>query len=106
MVWSSLALHHVPDLDALLRAVAELLVEGGRLAVADLEKDPDGAFHAGKADFDGHHGFDRDALAERLRAAGFCDVRFDAVTTILKEGREFGVFLCTATRGASVGSPA
>jgi 2-polyprenyl-3-methyl-5-hydroxy-6-metoxy-1,4-benzoquinol methylase len=98
VAWSSLALHHVRDLAAILRALRGLLVEGGRLAIADLEKDPDGAFHADKVDFDGHHGFDRDQLSEQLAAAGFGDVGFVGVTSITKEGREFGVFLCTATR--------
>ena len=100
VVWSSMALHHVRDLDGLLRSVARLLVDGGRLAIADLEEDPDGDFHAGKADFDGHHGFDRDRLGEQLTRAGFGDVAFVDATTVLKNDREFGVFLCTATKGA------
>ncbi|MGA8209714.1 MAG: class I SAM-dependent methyltransferase [Nocardioidaceae bacterium] len=100
VVWSSMALHHVQDPNELLRSVARLLVEGGRLAIADLDADPDGAFHAGKVDFDGHHGFDRQRLAEQLARAGFADVRFADATTILKGDREFGVFLCTATEGA------
>jgi cyclopropane fatty-acyl-phospholipid synthase-like methyltransferase len=99
VVWSSMALHHVPDLDRLLRSVAGLLVDGGRLAVADLDEDPDGAFHADKVDFDGHHGFDRERLTEQLTRAGFTDVSFVGATTILKGDREFGVFLCTATKG-------
>jgi SAM-dependent methyltransferase len=76
VAWSSMALHHVQDLD----------------------EDPDGAFHADKIDFDGHHGFGRHELAKDLSAAGFVDVQFIGVTTILKQGREFGVFLCTATK--------
>ena len=100
VVWSSMALHHVQDLDGLLRSLAELLVDGGRLAIADLDEDPDGAFHADKDDFDGHHGFDRKRLAEQLARAGFADVSFLDATTILKGDREFGVFLCTATKGA------
>ena len=100
VVWSSMALHHVQDLAGLLRSVAELLVDGGRLAIADLEEDRDGAFHADKADFAGHDGFDRERLAEQLADAGFGDVSFVEATTILKGDREFGVFLCTATKGA------
>ena len=98
VVWSSMALHHVQDLEGLLRSVAALLVDGGRLAVADLDEDPEGAFHADKADFDGHHGFDRRRLAEQLVRAGFADVDFVDATTVLKGDREFGVFLCTATK--------
>ncbi len=100
VVWSSMALHHVQDLTGLLRSVAGLLVDGGRLAVADLDEDPDGAFHAEKVDFDGHHGFDRQRLAEQLADAGFAEVSFVDATTIQKGDREFGVFLCTATKGA------
>jgi ubiquinone/menaquinone biosynthesis C-methylase UbiE len=98
VVWSSMALHHVRDLEKLLGAVAGLLVDGGRLCVADLDEDPDGAFHADKVDFAGHHGFDRERLAEQLARAGFSDIRFADATTIVKDGREFGVFLCTATK--------
>ena len=98
VAWSSMALHHVPDLDELLRSVAGLLVDGGRLCIADLDEDPDGAFHADKAHFDGHHGFDRQSLAEQLARSGFGDVSFVDATTILKDDREFGVFLCTATK--------
>ena len=100
VVWSSMALHHVQDLDGLLRSVAGLLVDGGRLAIADLDEDPDGAFHTDNVDFDGHHGFDRQRLAEQLARAGFADVTFVDATTILKGDREFGVFLCTAIKGA------
>ncbi len=100
VAWSSMALHHVRDLDGLLRSMAGLLVDGGRLAIADLDADPDGAFHASKPDFDGHHGFDRHQLADQLVRAGFTDVAFEDATTVLKDDREFGVFLCTATKGA------
>lgn len=100
VAWSSMALHHVQDLDALLRSVAGLLVHGGRLAIADLDEDPDGAFHADLDDFDGHHGFDRERLTEQLARAGFTDVSFLDATTLLKGDREFGVFLCTATKDA------
>lgn len=98
VAWSSMALHHVQDLDGLLRSVAGLLVDGGRLCIADLDEDRDGAFHADKVDFDGHHGFDRQRLADQLGRAGFADVSFVDATTILKGDREFGVFLCTATK--------
>jgi ubiquinone/menaquinone biosynthesis C-methylase UbiE len=98
VVWSSMALHHVEDLDELLRCVAGLLADGGRLAIADLDEDPDGAFHADKVDFEGPDGFNRQRLAEQLATAGFSDVSFADATTILKDDREFGVFLCTATR--------
>jgi ubiquinone/menaquinone biosynthesis C-methylase UbiE len=68
VVWSSMALHHVQNLEGLLRSVAGLLVHGGRLLIADLDEDPDGGFHAYKVDFDGHHGFDRRRLCHAVSA--------------------------------------
>lgn len=103
VAWSSMALHHVHDLAGLLRSVAGLLVDGGRLCIADLDEDPDGAFHADKVDFGGHHGFDRQRLADQLARAGFSDVSFIDATTILKDDRKFGVFLCTATKADESG---
>jgi 2-polyprenyl-3-methyl-5-hydroxy-6-metoxy-1,4-benzoquinol methylase len=98
VAWSSMALHHIQDLDGLLRSIAGLLIDGGRLCIADLDEDPDGAFHADKVNFDGHHGFDRQRLTDQLATAGFADVKFVDATTIVKNDREFGVFLCTATK--------
>lgn len=100
VAWSSMAMHHVHDLDALLTSVAALLVGGGRLIIADLDEDPSGDFHADKVDFDGHHGFDRNRLAGQLARAGFADIAFIDATRILKGDRDFGVFLCTATKAA------
>ncbi len=103
VAWSSMALHHVHDLAGLLRSVAGLLADGGRMCIADLDEDPDGAFHADKVDFDGHHGFDRQRLADQLTSAGFDDVSFIDATTILKGDREFGIFMCTATKAHKPG---
>lgn len=98
--WAQLALHHVQDLDTLLRRIHDLLVPGGWLAVVDLDDDRAGAFHANHDDFTGHHGFDRDAFAERLRRSGFRDVTVRDAGSVEKElggdhqGRgTFGMFL-------------
>ncbi|GGB74150.1 S-adenosylmethionine-dependent methyltransferase [Knoellia flava TL1] len=98
--WAQLALHHVEDLDTLLGRVHELLVPGGWLAVVDLDDDRAGAFHAHHDNFTGHHGFDRDAFAERLRRSGFRDVSVRDAGSVEKElggdhqGRgTFGMFL-------------
>ncbi|CAN7174921.1 class I SAM-dependent methyltransferase [Knoellia sp. LjRoot47] len=83
--WAQLALHHVHDLDALLAHVREVLVPGGWVAIVDLDDDRAGAFHAGHEDFTGHHGFDRDAFAERLRHSGFRDVMVRDAGSVEKE---------------------
>lgn len=85
-VWSMLALHHVPDLDVLLARVHDLLRPGGWLAVIDLDHDVDGAFHAHVGDdFEGHHGFDRDALRHSLERVGFAAVSFSNAGVVDKE---------------------
>ena len=103
LVLSQLALHHMADPPAVLRLVHHVLAEGGWLAVADLDRDPDGAFHAEHGDFTGHHGFDRDVLVGWLDDLGFTDVAVTTATTITKEvdgqQRPFELFLATARRG-------
>jgi ubiquinone/menaquinone biosynthesis C-methylase UbiE len=99
LIYSSMTLHHVPDTDAILKAFHDLLEAGGWLCIADLDKE-DGSFHG--AGFDVHHGFDRDALAERARRAGFSEIGFDTVFEIVKEQengtRAYPVFMMRARR--------
>lgn len=97
LVVSAMAMHHVADTAALVRALFAHLVPGGRLAVADLDTEP-GTFHPPDAQGVFHHGFDRAALAELLRAAGFTAIAFDTACTIDKDGAQYPIFLATATR--------
>ncbi|MFI5330217.1 MAG: class I SAM-dependent DNA methyltransferase [Desulfobaccales bacterium] len=93
---SSMTMHHVEDTAALLRGWFELLLPGGRLAVADLDTE-DGSFHS---DHRGvyHFGFGRERLQALLEQTGFRQVRASTAATIIKEvtgagKREFSVFL-------------
>lgn len=95
LVITSNVMHHVGDLDRVLAAFAELLDRGGHLCLADLDRE-DGSFH--DHDFGGHHGFSRDELAARLETAGFTDVSVGDAGTILKDGRDFSVFLAAARK--------
>lgn len=99
-VWSMLALHHVAEVDRLLERVARCLRPGGFLAVVDLDRDPEGAFHRHVEDFHGHDGFDRAELAERLRGLGLTDVATDDIGCVRKDvdgqERSFSMFLATA----------
>lgn len=95
VVVASLVLHHVHDLDRVLSGFAALLAPGGGLCVADLDRE-DGTFHA--HDFDGHEGFDRAELAERLTAAGFADVAVEDCTELTKDGVTYSVFLAVSSR--------
>ena len=91
-----MTLHHVPDLAAALSSFAALLRNGGHLGVVDLDEE-DGTFHP--EGFDGHHGFDHDALADDLRRAGFRDVAFERCHEVVRDGHRYPLFLATAATG-------
>jgi ubiquinone/menaquinone biosynthesis C-methylase UbiE len=99
LIYSSMALHHIPDTDAILTAFHAHLNPGGWLGIADLDQE-DGSFHGIEVDV--HHGFDRHALAERLRQVGFTDVAYRTVFEIEKDQAEgkraYPVFLMVARR--------
>jgi 2-polyprenyl-3-methyl-5-hydroxy-6-metoxy-1,4-benzoquinol methylase len=87
---SLLVLHHLEDTAAALAAIRNLLVRGGRIALADLDTE-DGSFHSAEAEGIHHLGFDRDALAELASAAGFVDVA-TRTATVIDEGAKGGGF--------------
>ena len=98
LIVSSMALHHVADLAPLFRAFHEHLHPGGRVALADLDRE-DGTFHE---DPHGvyHLDFERSEIVELLTAAGFVEVHTTTATVTSKEGREYPIFLATGRKGA------
>jgi len=96
LIVSSMVMHHVRRLPVVLSAFAELLVDGGRVCIADLDRE-DGTFHT--HDFDGHHGFDRGELRTGLEQAGLVDVTITDCTQIERDGLTYSVFLATAVKG-------
>ena len=93
---SSMTLHHIADIPALLRKFHQLLKPGGFIALADLDRE-DGSFHSEDTGVF-HHGFDRDTLCAIARDAGFSDVTIQQASVISKPHRDFSVFLLTAHR--------
>ena len=96
LVASAMTLHHVADVDRLLRQFFALLAPGGHLALADLDAE-DGSFH-GHADGVFHLGFDRVVFAKQLAAAGFHGLRFDTAARTVKNGRSYAIFLAVARK--------
>ncbi len=100
LIYAVMSLHHVRPLEPVLARFASGLRPGGWLAIADLDADPDGAFHG--EDFSGHHGFGRAELGALISAAGFTDPAFTTVTHLTKsvagQDRSFGLFLAVAQR--------
>jgi 2-polyprenyl-3-methyl-5-hydroxy-6-metoxy-1,4-benzoquinol methylase len=97
LVVSAMAMHHVQDTAALLRAIFDHLEPGGGVALADLDRE-DGDFHPPGIEGVFHHGFDRDPLASLLRAAGFVDVAIETACKVTREGKGYPIFLATARR--------
>jgi ubiquinone/menaquinone biosynthesis C-methylase UbiE len=103
LIVSSMALHHIADMDRILGAFHELLHPQGFLCLADLDTEP-GTFHTSDvAPSVHHHGFDRAGLKARLSEIGFHDAKDVTAHTLRKPvenggEREFPVFLITARR--------
>ena len=107
VIYSAMTLHHIPDTDAILRRFNAALARPGYLCIADLDSE-DGSFHG--AGFDGHLGFDRAALGDKARRAGFDTVNFSTahVMTMSVDGRprQFPIFLMVAaTHGRPRNAP-
>jgi ubiquinone/menaquinone biosynthesis C-methylase UbiE len=102
LIFSSMALHHVKDVDGLLGIFFQLLNPGGQVALADLDAE-DGGFHGDIPDVF-HLGFDRDLLGKKLVQNGFSHVFATTAHVMEKESsttgqvEAFPVFLVTAKK--------
>lgn len=83
LIFSSLALHHLDDVPAVLKLFFDFLNPQGQLFVVEMDKD-DGGFHGGHHDFKGSHGFDREELRALLEGIGFADVEAEPFGTVVK----------------------
>lgn len=79
-----MTLHHIANLDRFLTSAAKILDDHGTLMIADIYQD-DGSFHEHVADFDGHDGFEVDALSKKLADTGFCVTQANPYFEIRKE---------------------
>ncbi len=95
LIYTLLTMHHIADVKSLLVTFNAMLETGGYCFIADLDRE-DGSFHGD--DFTGHKGFDRLELLSWCKSAGFSEIDFKTVTTIVRDrgdGRKkvFPVFL-------------
>lgn len=99
LIYTLMTLHHVADVDRLLRTFHDLLRPGGWLGIADLDRE-DGSFHG--PGFTGHNGFHQAALRVQLMRAGFGEVDFSTCYAMKKATdrgmREYPLFLAVAAR--------
>jgi tRNA (cmo5U34)-methyltransferase len=100
IIYSQMVLHHIKDIDSILKKFYRILNPGGILAIADLYEE-DGSFHDG--DMNVHHGFDPEKLTAILLQQGFRDSKIAPCFVIRKEIstaeiKEYPVFLLTANK--------
>ena len=98
LIYTLMVLHHVNDVETIIRKFSGMLNPGGHLAIADLYSE-DGSFHG--TGFSGHKGFDPATLATLLEKYGFSNVSHRKVYLIEKVTadnlmKQFEVFLMTA----------
>lgn len=95
LIVTVLTLHHIPELAPVLDNFAALLAPDGYLAIVDFDSE-DGSFHGDG--FDGHHGFDHDALTADLETAGFRNISFRPCDHVIRDERPYPMFLALASR--------
>lgn len=95
LVITVLTLHHIVEVDRVIRRFHELLLDGGQLCIVDLDAE-DGSFHG--EGFTGHHGFDRLELGERLTALGFDPVELTDCGSLTRDDGEYSMFLAVADK--------
>ncbi len=101
LIFSSMTLHHIDDVAGLLALFHSMLKPGGRIAIADLEKE-DGSFHDDNRGVV-HHGFATDAFQQMLTDANFSDIECHRAHVIEKntengDSRSYPVFLAIGTK--------
>lgn len=96
---SCMAMHHVADTAALLRAFATALLSGGRIALVDLYVE-DGSFHGDNAAKGVQHfGFSPDSLHVLAEQAGFVDIAFSEILRLQQlNGRAYPLFLMSGRK--------
>jgi tRNA (cmo5U34)-methyltransferase len=100
LIFTQMVLHHVVDIEGIIKKFGKLLNSGGHLAIADLYEE-DGSFHG--EGFTGHLGFDPENLGAILSKNRFRDITHNSCFIIDREiseteKKQYSVFLLTATR--------
>lgn len=70
LIYTSMVLHHIVDIDNILRILQGLLNENGLICIVDLDEE-DGSFHLGEVNYEGHNGFNQEELKSKLIKAGY-----------------------------------
>jgi len=101
IIYSSMALHHVVDINKLCKEFYNLINLNGTLCIVDLNKD-DGSFHKNEIGFNGHNGFSNGWLKNILETNGFSNIRSETFYEGTKEVDDheliYSLFIITADK--------
>ncbi len=84
VVYTLMSLHHILDLNKILKTFHSVLKSDGFLCIADLVQE-DGSFHDEHLNFEGHNGFDKSELRSILSNNGFKMLSYQICLDIEKE---------------------
>jgi len=93
---SSMTLHHIEDIEKLLRDFYHMLAKNGHIALADLDTE-DGTFHSEDTGVY-HFGFNRETLVKLAKKVGFKHVHITSASTAYKPQGAYPIFLLTGSK--------
>lgn len=97
VIYTSMALHHIPEIEKVLRKLYELLNVGGSLCIIDLDEE-DGSFHSDDNTFDGHNGFNQTSLMHMMEKIGLKENNshnfYEGIRVIGSKEIDYTLFLC------------
>ncbi len=74
IIYTSMTLHHILDIENIIKIFYNLLNKNGILCVCDLDKE-DGSFHINQKDFKGHNGFEHEYIENVLKKVKFSNIK-------------------------------
>ncbi|MEI8087336.1 MAG: class I SAM-dependent methyltransferase [Paludibacter sp.] len=100
LIFSCMALHHVPDIDKTLQHLATITNPGATVVIGDLRTE-NGSFH--RFEPIPHRGFDTDILSEQFKQAGFEVINSETYNVLSRERTEgvvtdYEQFILVATK--------
>jgi predicted TPR repeat methyltransferase len=99
VIFSLMVLHHIKDIDMILKKWVSILKDNSLLIISDIDKE-DGTYH--KDGNTEHNGIDRDGLVEKLKSIGLKNISSETAYVVRKEVngkmKDFPVFLVVAEK--------
>lgn len=95
VIYTSLTLHHIKDIEDIIKKFYNLLNKNGILCIIELDKD-DGSFHMNSKEFNGHNGFEHHYMENILKSTGFSNVKSETFFHDIKNNIPYSLFYTIA----------